>query len=211
MKIVHTSIQLCSKQLPWEDEVFVIRPTTGQVSHKTFFKVGPGAGPLAYMCLAVPKIPQALLAFPKEGRLKQQAINLTPPKRVKAWGDGPLRPEGSPVVRHTQPEPCHSQTWSAEVQPNKWRGVHLCDTTGAQRRLLPLEEEEDYLMSIWLSTYRHVIACAVTSNCPHTDTSLHGLWRRTVYIQARHCMGNAEYPFIAIAPWSTLARRGSTW
>ena len=32
---------------------------------------------------------------PKEGRLRCQAINLTSQKRVKAWGDGPLRPEES--------------------------------------------------------------------------------------------------------------------
>ena len=45
----------------------------------------------------------------KDGRLVHQAINPTPPKRVKAWGGGPLRLEVSPVMRHTRPEPCSSQ------------------------------------------------------------------------------------------------------
>ena len=43
----------------------------------------------------------------------------------------------------------------------------------SQRRLL-LEEKEDYLPSIWMCTYGHVIAWAVTSDCPHTGTPLHG-------------------------------------
>ena len=42
---------------------------------------------------------------------------------------------------------------------------------------------------IWLSTYGHVIAWAVTSDCLHMGTSLHGLWHLTVYIRACHCMG----------------------
>ena len=36
--------------------------------------------------------------------LSGRAINLTSPKRVKAWRDGPLRPEVYPVTRHTRPE-----------------------------------------------------------------------------------------------------------
>ena len=42
---------------------------------------------------------------------------------------------------------------------------------------------------IWLCTYRHVIAWAVTSDCAHTGTSLHGLWHLIVHIRARCCMG----------------------
>ena len=42
---------------------------------------------------------------------------------------------------------------------------------------------------VWLSTYGHIIAWAVTSDCPHMGTSLHGLWHLTVHIWAHHCMG----------------------
>ena len=69
----------------------------------------------------------------KEGRLRRQAINVTPPKRVKAWGDSPLRLEGTSVPKHTRPEPCPSQTRPAKVRPNNWRGVPLCNTTNLQR------------------------------------------------------------------------------
>ena len=52
---------------------------------------------------AVPKMPRTPSAFPFSGRLRRRAINPTPPKRVKAWGDGPLRPEVMyPVVEHTR-------------------------------------------------------------------------------------------------------------
>ena len=51
---------------------------------------------------AVPKMPRTPSAFPFSGRLRRRAINTTPPKRVKSWGDGPLRPEVMyPVVEHT--------------------------------------------------------------------------------------------------------------
>ena len=39
---------------------------------------------------AVPKLSRTPSAFPFSGRLRRRAINPTPPKRVKAWGDGPL-------------------------------------------------------------------------------------------------------------------------
>ena len=53
---------------------------------------------------AVPKMPRTPSAFPFSGGLRRRAINPTPPKRVKAWGDGPLRPEVMyPVVEHTRP------------------------------------------------------------------------------------------------------------
>ena len=40
-----------------------------------------------------------------KGRLRRWAINPTPPKRVKAWVDGPLRLEVYRMTRHTRPEP----------------------------------------------------------------------------------------------------------
>ena len=49
-------------------------------------------------------MPRTPSAFPFLGRLRRRAINPTRPKRVKAWGDGPLRPEVMyPVVEHTRP------------------------------------------------------------------------------------------------------------
>ena len=60
--------------------------------------------------LYAPDIPQnasGTVGIPiKMERPKRQAINLNPPKKVKAWWDGPLRPEVSPETRHTRPDPC---------------------------------------------------------------------------------------------------------
>ena len=53
----------------------------------------------------------------KKGRLRRQAINLTPPKRVKACGMAPLRREGSPVLRHTRPKPCSAQHVRPKCDP----------------------------------------------------------------------------------------------
>ena len=55
----------------------------------------------AHMGPAWLKIPMTPLAFPLLGRLRYQAINPTPPKRVKAWGDRPLRPEEISSCRDT--------------------------------------------------------------------------------------------------------------
>ena len=52
-------------------------------------------------------MPWALSASPKKERLRHQAINLTPQRRIKARGGvGPLRLEVCPVTRHTRPDPC---------------------------------------------------------------------------------------------------------
>ena len=76
---------------------------------------------------AVPKMPRTPSAFPFSGR---RAINPTPPKRVKAWGDGPLRPEVMyPVVEHPRTDCAarnhsrsrvpHHRTQSSIVQKNE--------------------------------------------------------------------------------------------
>ena len=50
-------------------------------------------------------MPRTLSASPLSGRPRHRAINPTPPKRVKAWGYGLLKPEVMyPVVEHTRPE-----------------------------------------------------------------------------------------------------------
>ena len=47
----------------WVLFLFVLRPTTGQVQHKAFIKVGPDAGPQTTCVRQMPKIPSAPLAF----------------------------------------------------------------------------------------------------------------------------------------------------
>ena len=64
-------------------------PPNGQVWHKAFFG-GSGRRAVAQTRPTFPKMPRATSAFPREGH---QVINLTPLKRVKVWGDGPLRLE----------------------------------------------------------------------------------------------------------------------
>ena len=54
--------------------LFVLRPTTGQVQHKAFFKVGPDAGSQPTHVRQNPKIPSAPSAFPQWGRLRRQEI-----------------------------------------------------------------------------------------------------------------------------------------
>ena len=67
---------------------------------------------------AVPKMPRTPSAFPFLGRLRRRAINPTPLKRVKAWGDGPLRPEVMyPVVEHTRTN-CAARNHSRSGAPH---------------------------------------------------------------------------------------------
>ena len=47
--------------------LFVLCPTTGQVQHKAFFKVGPDAGMQPTHIRQNPKIPSAPSAFPQWG------------------------------------------------------------------------------------------------------------------------------------------------
>ena len=60
---------------------------------------------------------------------------------------------------------------------------------------------------VWLSLYRHVIAWAVTSDCPHMDTSLHGLWHLTVHIWTRHCMSCEIWlsTYVHIIAWAVTS------
>ena len=69
-------------------------------------------------------MPRTPSAFPFSGR---RAINPTPPKRVKAWGDGPLRPEVMyPVVEHTRPNRAarnHSRSRAPHHRTQKERSL----------------------------------------------------------------------------------------
>ena len=64
-------------------------PPNGQVRHKAFLKVGPGVWPEPTRARHFQKYLGPCRHSPKEGRLRRQAINLTPPKKVKAWGTDP--------------------------------------------------------------------------------------------------------------------------
>ena len=81
-------------------------------------------------------------AFPFSGR---RAINPTPPKRVKAWGDGPLRPEVMyPMVEHTRTNSAASnhQVFVAashqtrlDTRSKARRPIHVFVATSHQTRL----------------------------------------------------------------------------
>ena len=58
--------------------------------------------------------------------------------------------------------------------------TQLWSKQNCQRRIL-LEEKEEYLLSIWLWTYGHVIVWAVTSDWTHAGTSLHGYYGGKCY------------------------------
>ena len=81
-------------------------PPTGWVWHKTFFKVGLGTEPKPRRTQHSQKCLEPCQHSPKKGCLKHQVINLTPPRRVKAWGDGPLRLKVCQVTRHARPDLC---------------------------------------------------------------------------------------------------------
>ena len=67
---------------------------------------------------AVPKMPRTPSAFPFSGRLRRRAINPTPPKRVKVWGDSPLMPEVVyPEVEHTRTN-CAARNHSRSRAPH---------------------------------------------------------------------------------------------
>ena len=73
-------------------------------------------------------MPRTPSAFPFSGRLRRRAINPTPPKRVKAWEDGPLRPEVMyPVVEHTR-------TDCAARNHNRSRAPHHRTQKSAKKR-----------------------------------------------------------------------------
>ena len=85
--------------------------------HKAVFLVGPSQG----------RSPDAS-GSPKNasgpvGRLNLQPMNLTPPTRVKAWVEGLLRPEVSPVMRHTRLELRSCQQSRPKRDPCNSRGA----------------------------------------------------------------------------------------
>ena len=84
--------------------VFVFRSTDQMSMAQGLFKVDLGVGPQPTRARHFEKYLGPRQHSPEEVSLRRQAINLTPPKRVKACWDASLRPEGSPVLWHTRPE-----------------------------------------------------------------------------------------------------------
>ena len=85
--------------------LFVFRPTNRMSMAQGFFMVGPGAGPQLTRARHFEKYLRPCRHSPKEGCLRRQAINLTPPKKVKAWGTAPwgqrdLQCRGTPDLNH---------------------------------------------------------------------------------------------------------------
>ncbi len=86
--------------------IFVGRPTLRASMAQGLFQVGRGAGPQPTRARSSQKCLRPLRHSPYQGRLRRRAINQTSPKGVKAWGEGPLRPQENPQApRHTPPEP----------------------------------------------------------------------------------------------------------
>ena len=78
----------------------LLAPTNGQVWHKTFFLVGPGAGPKPTSARYGPKFLRPRRHFSYNGC----------PKGVKALGNGPPEAEGNlQLPRHTWPDSCRSK------------------------------------------------------------------------------------------------------
>ena len=97
--------------------IFILCPTSVRIWHKAVFKVGPVAGP-KLNATGSSKNASDPSAFLFSGRLRRRAINPTPPKMVKAWGDGPLRPEVMyPVVEHTRTN-CAARNHSRSRAPH---------------------------------------------------------------------------------------------
>ena len=108
-------------------------PPIGRVWHKAFFKMGPDTGLLPIRARHYPKFPGPRRHSPKKRRPRHQAINLTPPRRVKAWWRRP--PEACPVTWHTRPDPCrwhHGQPKCDPSTGSSWLKRNC--TTGVRTR-----------------------------------------------------------------------------
>ena len=75
-------------------------------------KVGVSAGPLPTRAQHSPKYPRPCWHSLKEGCLRRQAINLTPPKRVKAWGEKNPWQDTPGQIRAA----AHTANWSVSHQ-----------------------------------------------------------------------------------------------
>ena len=100
-------------------------PPSGRVWHKALLKVGPGSGPKPRRARQLPKCLGPRRHSPKKGRLRRQAINLNPPRRVKAWEEG--RPPEARGMSSDETHPTRSVLLiprPAKVWPIYW--IQVC-------------------------------------------------------------------------------------
>ena len=97
-----------------------MRPTNARIWHKAVFKVGRVAGPKPTRVRQGQKYLRprrhSLLGAPQAPGNKPN-----PPKGVKAWGYGPLRPEEISSAEAHPAEPPRGKT-AYRMQPKNWRG-----------------------------------------------------------------------------------------
>ena len=75
--------------------VFVVRPIKRVNTAQGFFKGGSSRQAVVQTHPTASKIPRAPSAFPLNRGPRHQAINLVPPRKVRACGDAPRRLEES--------------------------------------------------------------------------------------------------------------------
>ena len=85
-----------------DESIFILRPTSVRMWHKAVFKVGPVAWPKPNVT-GSSKNASDPVGIPFFRAPQASGDKPTPPKSVKAWEDGHLRPEVMyPVVEHTR-------------------------------------------------------------------------------------------------------------
>ena len=107
--------------MPQQTTVFVLHPTNRRSVTQGLSKVGPDAGGSSKNASGPVGIPL------KKAHLRRQVINLTPLRRVKAWGTPPppTRLEVCPETRHTRPDPCCCYHGRPKCDPSTWSSWFL--------------------------------------------------------------------------------------
>ena len=96
-------------------------PSTGRVWHKLFLRWARAQGRSPH-APDIFKNASGPVGIPlKIPRLRRQAINLTPPKRVKAWGNGPLEARGMSSDETHSTRTVQHTTHPTEVSAIKWK------------------------------------------------------------------------------------------
>ena len=95
-------------------------PPEGRVWHKAFFLGRSGRGPWSRCVRRLQKCLVSRRHSPKKKRLWRQAINLTPPRRVKTWVTA-LWNSRKLTVRHE----CQTVCWKVSAQSRIWSSWYL--------------------------------------------------------------------------------------
>ena len=94
----------------------------GQVWHKALFRWVRAQGRSSHAPGISKKYLRPRRHSPYKGRLRRRAINPTSPKRVKAWGEGPLRLKEISRNRDTLGQIRAPDNTAGEVLLSTWRG-----------------------------------------------------------------------------------------